>query len=121
MKSKLDGTLRASGPTIRSVTGVQKGGAVFGDVVYLDNAAATRLDERVLEAIEPYLFDLYAVATSQFGYSLGIDARDALDKARGQIAAALGAGPEEFLFTSGSTESSFFSRLAPSSPAAIPI
>ena len=79
---------------------------MFGDVVYLDNAAATRLDERVLEAIKPYLFDLYAVATSQFGYSLGVDARDALEKARGQIAAALGAGPEEFLFTSGSTESS---------------
>jgi cysteine desulfurase len=79
---------------------------VFEDVVYLDNAAATRLDERVLAAMEPYFFDLYAVATSQFGYSLGIDARDALDVARGQIAAALGAAPEEFVFTSGSTESS---------------
>jgi len=79
---------------------------VFEDVVYLDNAAATRLDERVLEAMKPYFFDLYAVATSQFGYSLGIDARDALDVARGQIAAALGAGLEEFVFTSGSTESS---------------
>ena len=32
------------------------------DVIYLDNAAATRLDERVLEAMKPYLFDLYAVA-----------------------------------------------------------
>jgi len=79
---------------------------VFEDVVYLDNAAATRLDERVLEVMKPYFFDLYAVATSQFGYSLGIDARDALDVARGQISAALGAAPEEFIFTSGSTESS---------------
>jgi cysteine desulfurase len=79
---------------------------VFGNVVYLDNTASTRLDERVLEAMKPYFFDLYAVATSQFGYSLGVDARDTLDAARGQIAAALGAGPEEFLFTSGSTESS---------------
>ena len=79
---------------------------MFEDVVYLDNAAATRLDERVLEVMKPYFFDLYAVATSQFGYSLGIDARDALDVARGQIAAALGAAPEEFIFTSGSTESS---------------
>jgi cysteine desulfurase len=79
---------------------------VFEDVIYFDNAAATRLDERVLEAMRPYLFDLYAVATSQFGYSLGVDARDALDGARGQIAAALGAKPEEFVFTSGSTESS---------------
>ncbi len=79
---------------------------MFEKVVYLDNAAATRLDERVLEAMRPYLFDLYAVATSQFGYSLGVDARDALDGARGQIAAALGAKPDEFVFTSGSTESS---------------
>jgi len=79
---------------------------VFGDVIYLDNSAATRLDERVLEAMKPYFFDLYAVATSQFGYSLGVDARDALDGARSQVAAALGAGADEFVFTSGSTESS---------------
>ncbi len=76
------------------------------DIIYLDNAAATRLDERVLEAMRPYFFDTYAVATSQFGYSLGIDAREALDDARAQIASALGAGPEEFVFTSGSVESS---------------
>ncbi len=74
--------------------------------MYLDNAAATRMDERVLEAMKPYFFDLYAVATSQFGYSLGIEARDALDTARQQIGARLGANPEEFIFTSGSTESS---------------
>jgi len=79
---------------------------VFEDVVYLDNAAATRMDERVLEVMKPYFFDLYAVATSQFGYSLGVDARDALDAARGEIARALGASPQEFVFTSGSTESS---------------
>jgi len=75
-------------------------------IVYLDNAATTRLDERVLEAMRPYFFDVYAVATSQFGYSPGLDARDALDDARTRIAAALGAAPEEFVFTSGSTESS---------------
>ncbi len=75
-------------------------------IVYLDNAATTRLDERVLEAMRPYFFDVYAVATSQFGYSPGLDARDALDDARTRIAAVLGAAPEEFVFTSGSTESS---------------
>jgi cysteine desulfurase len=79
---------------------------MFEDVIYFDNAAATRMDERVLEAMLPYFFDTYAVATSQFGYSLGVDARDALDDARTRIAAALGAGPQELLFTSGSTESS---------------
>jgi cysteine desulfurase len=74
--------------------------------IYLDNAAATRMDERVLEAMQPYLFDTYAVATSEFGYSLGIEAREALDEARETLAAVLGASPEEFIFTSGSTESS---------------
>ncbi|MHB9034229.1 MAG: cysteine desulfurase family protein [Anaerolineae bacterium] len=74
--------------------------------VYLDNSAATRLDERVLEVMTPYFFETYAVATSQFGYSLGIDAKDALDTARAALAARLGAAPEEIVFTSGSTESS---------------
>jgi cysteine desulfurase len=76
------------------------------DFVYLDNAAATRLDERVLEAMTPYYLDTYAVATSQFGYSPGIEAKDALDEARARIAARLGAAAEEVVFTSGSTESS---------------
>ncbi len=75
-------------------------------MIYLDNASATRLDERVLEAMQPYFFDTYAVATSEFGYSQGIEAREALQKAREVIASRLNAGPEEFVFTSGSTESS---------------
>ena len=79
---------------------------MFGEFVYLDNAATTRLDERVLEAMTPYFLETYAVATSQFGYSPGIEARDALNAARATIAGALGAEPEEFVFTSGSTESS---------------
>jgi cysteine desulfurase len=79
---------------------------VADEFIYLDNAAATRLDERVLEAMRPYFFDTYAVATSEFGYSQGIEARERLDKARGVLASALGATAEEFIFTSGSTESS---------------
>lgn len=79
---------------------------MFGKLVYLDNAASTRLDERVLEAMKPYFFETYAVATSEFGYSIGIEAKEALEKARGTLAPALGASPEELIFTSGSTESS---------------
>lgn len=79
---------------------------MWGETIYLDNAAATRLDERVLEAMRPYLFETYAVATSEFGYSLGIAARDALEAARKTVADALGAAAEEVIFTSGSTESS---------------
>jgi cysteine desulfurase len=79
---------------------------MFGETIYLDNSAGTRLDERVLEAMRPYFFDTYAVATSEFGYSLGIEAREGLDRARGSLAGRLGAQAEEFVFTSGSTESS---------------
>jgi len=74
--------------------------------IYLDNSAATRLDERVLEAMQPYFFENYAVATSEFAYSQGIEAREALETARESVAAELNAAPEEFIFTSGDTESS---------------
>jgi len=82
------------------------GDTMLDKFVYLDNAAATRLDERVLEAMKPYFFDTYAVATSEFGYSQGIEAQESLGEARKVLAAALGADAEEFIFTSGSTESS---------------
>jgi cysteine desulfurase len=74
--------------------------------IYFDNSAATRMDERVLEAMKPYFFENYAVATSEFAYSEGIDAREALDELRGILAASLGANSDEFIFTSGNTESS---------------
>ncbi|NLG64628.1 MAG: cysteine desulfurase [Actinobacteria bacterium] len=79
---------------------------MFGETTYLDNSATTRLDERVLEAMKPYFFETYAVATSEFGYSLGIEAREALDAARGAVAQRIGAAGDEIVFTSGSTESS---------------
>ncbi|AAM04247.1 TPA: cysteine desulfurase [Methanosarcina acetivorans] len=75
-------------------------------MIYLDNAACTRLDERVFEAMKPYFFDTYAVATSEFGYSMGIDAKEGLENSREGIASGLGAAPEEIVFTSGDTESS---------------
>lgn len=75
-------------------------------VYYLDNAAATRLDEQVLEVMTPLYFDRYSVATSEFGYSLGVEAKEALDDARTRLVQALGANSQEFIFTSGSAESS---------------
>jgi cysteine desulfurase len=74
--------------------------------IYFDNAAATRLDERVLEAMKPCFFDKYAIATSEFAYTQGIEARETLEEARATLAGMLGAAPEEFIFTSGSAESS---------------
>lgn len=74
--------------------------------IYMDNAASTRLDERVLEAMMPFFFDTYAVATSEFGYSMGIEAKEKLEEARARVSGALKSSPEELVFTSGDTESS---------------
>ena len=74
--------------------------------IYLDNASFTRMDEKVLEAMKPYFFDSYAIPTSETGYSMGIEAREALEKSRGTIASAIGANQKELIFTSGSSESS---------------
>lgn len=84
----------------------EEGKEIFENMIYLDNAACTRLDERVLEAMTPYFFDTYAVATSEFGYSMGIDAKEGLENSREGIASRLGADSEEMIFTSGDTESS---------------
>jgi len=75
-------------------------------MIYMDNAAATRLDERVWEAMRPYFLDSYAVATSEFGHSMGLDAREALGNARTELAQRLGIMEKELVFTSGDTESS---------------
>jgi cysteine desulfurase len=79
---------------------------MLNKTIYLDNTASTRMDERVLEVMKPYFFETYATATSEFGYSIGIEAKEGLNNARKKIAATLGASSEELIFTSGSTESS---------------
>ncbi|MBI5680201.1 MAG: cysteine desulfurase [Methanobacterium sp.] len=73
--------------------------------IYLDNASSSKMDESVLEEMKTYFFDVYAVATSDFGYSLGVEAREALESSREIIASSLGASAKEFIFTSGSAES----------------
>jgi cysteine desulfurase len=73
--------------------------------IYLDNASITRMDEKVLEAMKPYFFETYAIPTSETGYSMGIEARESLEKSREVIAGALGAKEKELIFTSGSSES----------------
>jgi len=75
-------------------------------MIYMDNAAATRLDERVWEAMGPYYLDSYAVATSEFGHSMGLDARETLINARTELTQKLGIKEKELVFTSGDTESS---------------
>ncbi|ADZ10070.1 Cysteine desulfurase [Methanobacterium lacus] len=73
---------------------------------YLDNSSITRMDERVLEAMKPYFFEKYAIPTSETGYSMGIEAREALEDSRNYLANYIGAGEGELIFTSGSSESS---------------
>jgi len=71
--------------------------------VYLDHAATTTLDPRVLEAMLPCLQDTWGNASSI--YFEGREARKALEAARRQVADLLGARPNDIVFTSGGSES----------------
>ncbi len=73
--------------------------------VYLDNATTTALDPEVLKAMEPYFFEWYSSPTHEYGHSLGLKAREALEESREKIARSIGAEPGEVIFTSGGTES----------------
>ena len=72
-------------------------------VIYADNAATTKVSERVLNAMLPYFTQHYGNASSI--YSFGRDAKRALEGARERIAKVLGAQPGEIYFTSGGSES----------------
>lgn len=70
--------------------------------IYLDNSATTALDGTVLEAMLPYLTDHYGNAGSP--HRQGRMARRAIDRAREQVAALIGAEPREIIFTASGTE-----------------
>jgi len=71
--------------------------------IYLDYAATTPVDPRVLDAMLPFFTTHYGNAASTHG--LGRHAAAAVENAREQVAAALGADPREIVWTSGATES----------------
>jgi cysteine desulfurase len=74
--------------------------------IYLDNAATTPIDERVLAEMLPYLREHYGNASSV--HKAGRDAKVLLEEARDTIAAFIGARSSELYFTSGGTEANNF-------------
>ena len=72
-------------------------------MIYMDNAATTRLSERAFEAMRPYMMEQYANAAGTYSFAAASSA--AIEKARAQTAAVIGAKPAEIYFTSGGTES----------------
>jgi cysteine desulfurase len=71
--------------------------------VYFDHAATTPVDPRVLEAMLPYFSHQYGNPSEL--HRLGREARAAVEAARAQVAAGIGAGEKEIVFTAGGTES----------------
>ncbi|MCC6423951.1 MAG: aminotransferase class V-fold PLP-dependent enzyme [Phycisphaerales bacterium] len=73
------------------------------ELIYLDNNATTRPDERVVEGMVSYLGEWYGNPSSV--HRFGQRARQGIDTARGQVAALVGCAESELIFTGGGTES----------------
>lgn len=81
-----------------------KGKQREGRSVYLDNAATTPLDFRVLDVMMPFLAQQFGNPHSR-SHMYGWEAEKGVENARAQIAALINAEPKEIIFTSGATES----------------
>ncbi|MDU4934987.1 MAG: cysteine desulfurase NifS [Peptostreptococcaceae bacterium] len=71
--------------------------------IYMDYSATTPVKKEVVETMMPYLTDYFGNASSF--HSFGREAKEALDKARSQVASLINANPNEIYFTAGGTES----------------
>ena len=72
-------------------------------LVYMDHAATTPVKPDVLEAMLPYFSEKFGNPSSV--YALARDSKEAVEHARAQVAAAIGASPDEIFFTAGGSES----------------
>jgi len=78
-------------------------GASMNRWIYMDNAATSPVDPRVVEAMLPYLGERFGNPASH-SHAYGWEAEEAISIARGQVARLIGAHPREIYFTSGATE-----------------
>lgn len=72
-------------------------------MIYVDNAATTKIDDEVLKVMMPYLTDYYGNASTV--YKIGRKCRKAIEDSRKDIAKVINCKPNEIFFTSGATES----------------
>ena len=75
----------------------------MGEMIYLDNAATTRVKPEVAEAMKPYFEEMYGNPASMYTFAGKV--KKSVDESREAIAEFLGANPNEIYFTGGGSES----------------
>ena len=101
---KLSMLIGAAGRGDLSLTCAKTAKVSSGRNVYFDMQATSPMDPRVLDAMLPFLTEMYGNAHSRT-HSYGWEAEEAVETARKHVAALIGASPKEIFFTSGATES----------------
>ncbi|KNC53884.1 cysteine desulfurylase [Thecamonas trahens ATCC 50062] len=87
-----------------TATAAREGTATEPKPVYLDYAATTPMDPRVLDAMLPHMVENFGNSGSRT-HAYGWESEDAVEEARASVAELIGASPKDIVFTSGATES----------------